>query len=79
MTVSYHQLVRDRVEKDVEARNLSKDTMVIDGKEPQKISFHGFLRNLKCRGARERAKFISNEIELYFEKLMIVSTNVKDF
>ena len=32
----------------------------------------------ECRGARERAKFISNEIELYFEKLKIVSTNVKD-
>ena len=49
--------------------------MVIDGEEPQ------LSRILKeCRGARERAKLILNwnGIELYFEKLKIVGTKVKD-
>ena len=47
MIVSYHQVESSliRVERDVEARNSLKDMVVIDEEEPQKISFHGFLRN----------------------------------
>ena len=53
--------------------------MVIDGEdseEPQQIQ----LSRTVCSSARDRAKFISNRygFKLYFEKLKIVSTNVKD-